>query len=79
MPIDPRYLTIEHWSSLTAATLKPFGDIPVTTSEADWTTWARAVKNLPALASSSIPSPTGFTDWRLWGFRLNQALANLGL
>lgn len=79
MPIDPRYLTIEHWSALTAASLKPFGDVPSQTDEKHWQDWARSVKLLPALAPRFVPSPIGFKTWRDWALRLNEALYNLGL
>lgn len=79
MPYDPRYLDIERWSALTAAELQPFGFVGRQTDEAHWESWARSIKLLPALAPRFVPSPTGFTDWRTWAFRLNEALAGLGL
>lgn len=79
MPFDPRYLPIERWSALTAASLKPFGDVAASTTEDDWQAWARSVKLLPALAPRFVPSPFGFQTWQDWAFRLNEALYGLGL
>jgi hypothetical protein len=79
MPFDPRGLTIERWSALTAAELQPFGQVPVQTDEEGWKAWAAAVKNLPALAPRFVPSAKGFGDWRDWALRLNEAMRGLGL
>lgn len=79
MPYDPRFLTIERWSAMTAALIQPFGDIPDSTTEKDWQDWARQVKILPALAPRFVPSPIGFKTWQEWAFRLNEALYGLGL
>lgn len=79
MPYDPRGLTIERWSALTASLLQPYGDVPRQTDEKNWPAWASAVKNLPALAPRFVPSSKGFATWQAWAFRLNEALRNLGL
>jgi hypothetical protein len=79
VPYDPRYLEIERWSALTAASLRPFGEVASSTTEDDWEGWARSVKLLPALAPRFVPSPQGFQDWRAWALRLNEALYGLGL
>lgn len=79
MPVDPRYLTIEHWSALTAASLKPFGDVPSQTDERNWKTWASTVKNLPVLAPRQVPGTYGFSSWQDWAYRLNEALRTIGL
>lgn len=64
---------------MTAALIKPYGDVAASTTEDGWEDWARSVKLLPALAPRFIPSPIGFPDWRSWAFRLNEALYGLGL
>lgn len=79
MAYDPRGLTIEHWSALTAAALQPFGYVPRQTNEDGWKDWAAAVKTLPALAPRFVPGSTGFDDWRAWALRLNEAMRGLGL
>lgn len=80
MPYDPRGLSIERWSALTAAELQPFGYVPRQTDEANWNVWAAAVKNLPALAPRFVPSSTGYDgDWQSWALRLNEAMRGLGL
>lgn len=79
MPYDPRGLSIERWSALTAASLKPYGDVPASTDEAHWQDWARAIKLLPTLAPRFVPSPIGFASWQDWAHRLNEALFGLGL
>lgn len=79
MPYDPRGLSIERWSAMTAAELEPFGSVPRSTTEENWHDWAAAVKNLPALAPRFVPSSRGFETWQLWAFRLNEAMRGLGL
>lgn len=79
MPYDPRGLTIERWSALTAASLKPFGDVPSQTSEQSLDQWAASVKNLPALTPRFVPSTKGFSNWQDWAQRLNESLRGLGL
>jgi len=78
MPIDPRGMAIEHWSALTAASMLPYGDVPRSTTEANWPSWATAVKNVPALSARNVPSPKGYADWQSWAFRLNEALRSIG-
>ena len=79
MPFDPRMLSFERWSSLTAPLLATFGWVPVTANEDDWKSWARAVKALPAFGAVAVPGPGLYDDWHLWAFRLNEVLLRLGL
>jgi hypothetical protein len=76
--VDPRFMTVERWTSLMAAALLEFGDLPRTATEKDWAQWAQYVRGLPGLAPLGIPDPRLFHDWRSWAFAFNHAIS-LGL
>ena len=79
MPFDPRPMSFDRWASMTSSLLVTFGCVPTRADEEHWKVWAQAVKNLPSFGSVAVPSPSLYSDWRLWGFRLNEALLRLGL
>lgn len=79
MAYDPRGLSIERWSALTAALLLPYGYVPTSTTEANWRSWAAAVRNIPEMGARYVPSAKGYQHWQDWGQRVNQALRGLGL
>lgn len=79
MTIDTRGLSVEHWSRLTAASLTPYGLIPLLATDKDWKTWAHAVCALPDVSALGVPDPRSFSDWKEWGHLLNRQLALLGL
>lgn len=73
--IDPRYMTVEAWTTLTATALLPFGgNVPHYSDEANWRDWALRVRGITALASLGIPDPRGYQDWREWAFGFNSAI-----
>jgi hypothetical protein len=78
MPYDPRMLSFEHWTSLTAPLLASSGSVPVTGKEDNWQDWANSVKALPAFGAVGVPSPKFYTNWQDWGYRLNEVLLKGG-
>ena len=79
MAYDPRGMSFERWSALTAQSLLPYGSVASSAQEETWKQWGESVKNVPALQARSVPSTRGFSDWQSWAFRLNEGLRSLGL
>ena len=79
MAIDPRYLDVSRWTALTAQYLIPLGFIPKQATDENWRQWADSAKRLPQLGGYQVPDPRLYADWRLWAYRLNEALLSLGI
>jgi hypothetical protein len=62
---QPDGMDFQPWAALVAEQLATYGVGPPQGN--DWKTWASALFYVPAL--TSIPSPEGFNDWRLWADR----------
>lgn len=80
MTIDPRMISWDRWSAETqSAYWAQLGTgVPQRTPESDWTVWANAASNLPALAALSPQRPVGFSTWSDWALRFNATLQLLG-
>lgn len=71
--VDPRGMTVENWTALSAFYLAPYGTLPKLTDPDLWRDWAAVVINFPAIAGLNPPNPAGFDDWIDWAPRFNQA------
>jgi hypothetical protein len=71
---DPRYMSIEHWTSLVGASLQPFGGVPLLATLKDWRHWANEVRQIPAISNFGVPEPSLYKNWVDWAHRLNAAL-----
>lgn len=79
MVIDPRGLSFERWSALSAPLLNQYGFVPTQGREEDWKTWAMAVKALPQFGSVSLPSPGLYDNWQDWAARFYETALRNGL
>lgn len=79
MSIDPRFLTIERWTSQTAPLLLQFGFVPSEADSDTWQRWATSARSLPSFGSLQIPDPRTFDDWQAWAFMFNEKIGLLGL
>lgn len=71
LAIDPRFLTVERWTSEMGWNMAPFGTIPAMRLGLDWRQWARSVNALPAVLATQPPSPDDFETWERWAEEFN--------
>ena len=79
MSYDPRGLSVERWTALTAPILLPYGPVPVSATLETWPAWAQAARSVTILQPRYVPDPRGYSNWMDWAFRLDSALRSLGL
>lgn len=79
MAVDPRGLSFERWTALSAQSLLAGGVVPTYGTEGDWKSWAQAVKGLPQFGAVSLPSPGLYDRWQDWAYRFYETALRAGL
>lgn len=75
MTIDPRNLDVIDWCDSMAFLLSSAMSPQKLLNSKQWKEWAHAVIQSPKIAQFRPPDPDGFSDWREWAIRFNQAVA----
>lgn len=70
---QPQGMTFQAWGAQVAEQLSAFG-IGAPPDEDSWKLWVCALFYVPELTSLNVPSPEGFSDWRLWASRFCEAV-----
>jgi hypothetical protein len=69
----PGSLTLDDWANGVTAALTNYTGVPTLQGE-DWQSWGTWFSNNPTLAVLNQPNPYHYSDWRVWGERLADAL-----